>query len=65
MINVVGTTVIASAVGVVLGLVFSRVSAGSCIDVGNLELCGVDDVRAMLVGGLVGGAAGFLWTWRR
>jgi hypothetical protein len=65
MLNFVATTVVAAALGVAVALVFAQISDEYCIHLRDLDLCHVDDVKAMIAGGLIGGAAGFLWSWRQ
>ena len=48
MLNFVTTTVVAAALGVALALVFAQISDEYCIHLRDLDLCHVDDVKAMI-----------------
>jgi len=63
--NILGITVAAAALGAVLGLVVATVSGEYCIGVRDFDLCNVDRMSAMIAGGVIAGAAGFLWEWRQ
>lgn len=65
MLNLVVTTLVAAALGIALALAFAQVSEEYCIHIRDFDLCNVDSVKAMIAGGLIGGAAGFLWSWRQ
>ena len=65
MTEILGSTLVAAAVGAVVAFVFARVSGQYCIDVRDAEICRLDELKVILGGGLIGGAAGFLWAWRR
>lgn len=64
MFNFVGITLVAAALGIALGLAFAQISGEYCIHIRDWDLCDVDNAKAMISGGLIGGAAGFLWSWR-
>jgi hypothetical protein len=64
LFNFLGTTLVAAALGVALALVFAQITAEYCVHIQDWDLCRVDNVKAMLSGGAIGGAAGFLWAWR-
>lgn len=53
------------ALGVVLGLAVAQISGEYCIHIRDWDLCDLDNARAMISGGLIGGAAGLLWSWRQ
>jgi hypothetical protein len=61
----VGITLVGVALGVVLGLAVAQISGEYCIHIRDWDLCDLDNARAMISGGLIGGAAGLLWSWRQ
>ena len=58
-------TLVAAALGAVVAFVFAQVSGEYCIGVRGSEVCRLDELKVILGGGLIGGALGFLWAWRR
>jgi hypothetical protein len=50
-----------AAVGAAVGFAFSRVAGEYAISFQDWEWRNVDDVTAMIVGAIIGGAAGLVW----
>jgi hypothetical protein len=50
-----------AAVGVAIAFLFARLTGEYTISLLGREWRDVDDVTAMIVGGIVGGAAGLVW----
>ena len=53
-----GITLVGAALGVVLGLAVAQISGEYCIHIREWDLCDLNAAKAMISGGLIGGAAG-------
>jgi hypothetical protein len=42
----------------------AQISGEYCIHIRDWDLCNLDNAKAMISGGLIGGAAGLVWSWR-
>ena len=56
---------VAAAIGIAIGFLFARVAGEYTISFQDWEFRQVDEVTAMIIGGLIGGAVGFVWGWVR
>jgi hypothetical protein len=53
--------ILLGAVGVAIGFLFARLAGEYTISLQDWEWHNVDDTTAMIIGGLIGAAAGLVW----